>query len=585
MGRIDPKLIQIGEESTIKIVKCRGQTSLAKNHFHKFVVYEDNSVEVEDVKFNGTLHNHIYYGEYPHGYILEGNTSGIEHSHKVVSVKHPIILNKRIYGKKGFSDKINKNFDELFTPKEDKLDIKAFFESYQEIFYEIPKAGENSHITIIKQSSEFVGDFLDERDVEITDLTKQVVDLEEKLAKQQDDINKEHPIFTNGSFLKVSDNPTIYYMDKGAKRGITDYETYLILKRVNGHAPDKPDEEVYILVTEDVIKGLETGPKFSTEDLYGDSEQRSKEEEKKRVQLDPDDFIADPTNYDTPDDYIAALDRETRQLLAKEEYVQELYYRYKHDAENVTNVDEKNEAGEKFNDVRKELHRLRRKILRYTDILEAVDPDGDLKNIEIDTSALKSIVDEKSKRTKFSDNELRQLRHKNNRIKRFIDANKPAATSKSGTTQSNPPKSVTKKGDISGMLASVGMGGLPSSMMEDIPKSPPPGFIPNPHNTVKNHSLLEAARKMKLGTKSAKGGYYWSLKYRKGKEETPKLENGKYKIWENFRPGMGAAIINPHTRPVSRHYWDINKFEWVPMPGTMGIKSRSWHGKLIHKFA
>ena len=326
MGRIDPKLIQTGEESLIKIIKFRGQTSLVKNHYHKFVVYEDNSVEIEEVLFNGVLHNHQYYGEYPGGFILEGNQSGIEHKHKIVSVKHPIILTKRIYGKKGFADKISKDFDELFTPKEDKLDVKEFFDSYQEIFYEIPKSGENSHITIIKQSSEFVGDFVDERDVEITELTSQIVDLEKKLT-EQDKLDKEHPIFTNGSFLKVADNPTIYYMDKGVKRAITSYETYLILKRVNGHAPDKADEEVYILITEDVVKGLETGPKFSSEDLYGDEEQRNKEEEKKRVKLDPDDFIADPTNYDTPSDYIAALDRETRQLLAKEEYVQELYYR------------------------------------------------------------------------------------------------------------------------------------------------------------------------------------------------------------------------------------------------------------------
>ena len=94
-------------------------------------------------------------------------------------------------------------------------------------------------------------------------------------------------------------------MDKGAKRAITDYDTYLVLKRVNGHELDKPDEEVYILVNEDVIKGLDTGPRFTSEDLYGDEEQRDKEEEKKRIELDPDDFIADPSHYDTTSDYIA----------------------------------------------------------------------------------------------------------------------------------------------------------------------------------------------------------------------------------------------------------------------------------------
>ena len=60
-------------------------------------------------------------------------------------------------------------------------------------------------------------------------------------------------------------------------------EVYNILKRVNGHSAEEPNEEVIILVTEDVIKGLETGPKFRSEDLYGDEEQRKPEEENKLV--------------------------------------------------------------------------------------------------------------------------------------------------------------------------------------------------------------------------------------------------------------------------------------------------------------
>jgi len=188
MGRIDPKLIVQGEESSVKVVKFKGRTSNKKNHFHDFIVYEDMSVEILPVTWNGTMHNHVYYGEYPHGTILEQNTSGVEHTHKVVSVKHPIVLTKQIFGKKGFANTVNRDFGELFSSPEDKLDIEQFFKDYQEIFYEIPKAGEKSHISIIKQSSEFVGDFLDERDVEITELTKQVVDLEKKLAEQQEDI-------------------------------------------------------------------------------------------------------------------------------------------------------------------------------------------------------------------------------------------------------------------------------------------------------------------------------------------------------------------------------------------------------------
>ena len=36
-------------------------------------------------------------------------------------------------------------------------------------------------------------------------------------------------------------------------------------------------------------------------------------------------------------------------------------------------------------------------------------------------------------------------------------------------------------------------------------------------------------------------------------------------------------------KPVSRFYWRLRDFEWVPMPGKLGVKPRNWHGKTIHK--
>ena len=371
MGRIDPKLIQEGEESSAKIVKYRGITSAVAalgGHHHNFVVYDDDSVEIfeivhKDINGRDQKHTHVYEGVYPYGYILEENVDGIPHKHRIVSVKHPIELRKTVYGKKSFNDKVDKDFSEFFSSGESKPSLDQFFKDYESLFYDIPKSGTNSHLYLIKQSRGYTGNYIDNRDVEILELTGKISELEEKLAEQET-ADKEHPVFTNGTFLKEADKPTVWYMDKGVKRGIADWDTYLVLKRVNGHETDTPDEEVWILVNEDVIKGLDTGAKFRSEDLYGDAEQRDKEEEKKKIELDPDDFKADPSNYETPSDYIAALDRETRQLLAKEEYVQELYYRYKYDSENVTNPGERSEASRKFKQVRKELYNLRRKILK-----------------------------------------------------------------------------------------------------------------------------------------------------------------------------------------------------------------------------
>ena len=597
MGRIDPKLIVKGEESNIKIVKFKGTTSITAGHQHNFVVYEDDTVEIfEAISKNRETgqeekHTHEYLGEYPYGVmskVLRSSKSKKTHFHKIESISHPINLQKTVYGKKSFDDKINRSFDEFMSKNKD-ISMEEFFTYYNQMFYEIPKDGSNSHKAIIDQSTDYIGDFIDGRDVEILELTKQIVDLERKLAEQEE-ADKEHPIFTNGTFLKQADKKPIYYMDKGAKRKITDFDTYLVLKRVNGHETDKPDEEVYILVNEDVIKGLETGPKFSPEDLYGDVEQRDKAEEKRRVELDPDDFKANPSNYDNVSDYIAALDRETRQLLAKEEYVQELYYRYQYDSQNITNKDERSEAKDKYREVREELYNLRRKILKYTAILESVDPDGDLQNIEIDTSQLKQIVEEKMSRpdNDFSQAELQQLRSKENKIARFLDSqgkatySRPQAGGSGGSGGSGTPTPSGDSSAMSGYLGSAGITGV-GAAMEEMPKNPPAGYVSNETRTVKNHNSTEAIRAMRLGAKSPGGNYYWTLKYRSNSDmRTPELINPQWKIYEN-------SLLNPMAsvgafKPVSKYYWSTNKFEWMPKPGSFpGVKGRTWEGKTIHK--
>ena len=597
MGRIDPKLIVKGEESNIKIVKFKGTTSITAGHQHNFVVYEDDTVEIfEAISKNRETgqeekHTHEYLGEYPYGVmskVLRSSKSKKTHFHKIESISHPINLQKTVYGKKSFDDKINRSFNEFMSKSKD-ISMEEFFTYYNQMFYEIPKDGSNSHKAIIDQSTDYIGDFMDSRDTEIIELVNKVVDLEQKLAAAEE-ADKEHPIFTNGTFLKQADKKPIYYMDKGAKRKITDFDTYLVLKRVNGHETDKPDEEVYILVNEDVIKGLETGPKFSPEDLYGDVEQRDKAEEKRRVELDPDDFKANPSNYDNVSDYIAALDRETRQLLAKEEYVQELYYRYQYDSQNITNEGERSEAKDKYREVREELYNLRRKILKYTAILESVDPDGDLQNIEIDTSQLKQIVEEKMSRpdNDFSQAELQQLRSKENKIARFLDSqgkatySRPQAGGSGGSGGSGTPTPSGDSSAMSGYLGSAGITGV-GAAMEEMPKNPPAGYVSNETRTVKNHNSTEAIRAMRLGAKSPGGNYYWTLKYRSNSDmRTPELINPQWKIYEN-------SLLNPMAsvgafKPVSKYYWSTNKFEWMPKPGSFpGVKGRTWEGKTIHK--
>ena len=611
MGRIDPKLVVQGEESSLKTVKFKGETSIEAGHSHKFIVYEDDTVEIiKAITENPRTgvpeeHGHEYLGEYPYGIVSKVplNPNGKKtHFHKIESVQYPIDLQKIVYGKNSFSEKVNKEFNEFMSKRKD-ISIEEFFEHYEQMFYDIPKDGTNSHKSIVEQSTDYIGDFLDDRDTEIIQLTRKVVELEQKLAEAEE-ADKEHPVFTNGTFLKEADKATVYYMDKGAKRPIADYDTFLVLKRVNGHELDKPDEEVYILVNEDVIKGLDTGPRFASEDLYGDEEQRDKEEEKKRIELDPDDFIADPSHYDTTSDYIAALDRETRQLLAKEEYVQELYYRYKSDSENITNETEREDAKIKFDEVREELYHLRRKILRYTEILESVDPDGDLQNIDIDTSQLKQIVEQKMSKpdNQFSQADLKRLRSRENKIERFLDSEGKATysrpTTRSTSGGSGGSGMSAPSGDssaMSGYLAGAGITGV-GAATEEQPKNPPQGYVSNENRTVKNHTANEAISAMRLGVKSPGGNYYWTLKYKSETNQvTPKLINPQWTIYEQKRakpiPLVGGLALAEQQKiniyaekPVSKYIWSTNKFEWFPVPGSFpGIKARTWEGKVIHK--
>ena len=75
MGRIDPKLVVQGEESSLKTVKFKGETAIAAGHSHKFIVYEDDTVEIiKAITENPRTgvpeeHGHEYLGEYPYGIV------------------------------------------------------------------------------------------------------------------------------------------------------------------------------------------------------------------------------------------------------------------------------------------------------------------------------------------------------------------------------------------------------------------------------------------------------------------------------------------------------------------------------------
>ncbi len=558
MGRIDPALIQKGESSTLKIIKFRGQTQIggAGGHIHKFVVYVDDSVEIfehvhTDEEGVQHKHKHKYVGDYPNGYIVEDH---IGHIHKIVSVAHPVTFEKEVYGKKAFSKMINSklkknkglgvgsstpdeasNFNELFK-QQTPMTVDEVFDKLDEVFYDIPDKGPRSHASLIQNSLEIIQNFDDPRDAEIEEMTDEMVELEKKLAQQEMDtgVEKQHPIFQNGAFLR--NGIKTYYMQKGAKRRIKGSDTYDMLKRAQGHPPARANEEIWVEVTDLVLEGIDTGPEFREEDInVGPDETRKEVEEKKMVKLDPDDFKIDPTNYKSTSEYLEVLDREVRQKAALEDYQESLRYRYQRDVRDVTRDEDRAEAQKRLDEVTEELKKTRDAIIRYSKILRSVDPDGDLKNITIDTSELKNIVDGEMQE-EITEAEKSEW-HKNvflgddnkARMRRFVD----------GFNQS-PTGNVSSAG---GGVTTTTQNTQKPFWVEEEPTGTPNGFRPNPNGTLRNRNVKEMADLSKIGMDSPQGEWYWAPKV----EFQFKLEN-----------------INPITRTISRYIWDESKFEWVP---------------------
>ena len=546
MGRIDPALIQVGESSNLKIVKFKGQTKIGgAGHVHKFVVYTDDSVEIfEHVHIDEEgiqhKHRHKYIGDYPNGYIIEDH---VGHIHKIVSVAHPITFTKEVFGKKAFQKMASAKsqggditFNELFQ-QQTPMTVDEVFDKLDEVFYDIPDKGPRSHASIIQNSLEVIQDFEDPRDKEIEEMTDDMLELEKKLQQQEMDtgVDKQHSIFQNGSFLKGKLGP-IYYMQKGAKRRIRGTDTYNMLKRAQGHPPDRENEKIWVEVTDVVLDGIDTGPEFREEDInVGPDETRKEVEEKKMVKLDPDDFKVDPTNYKSTNEYLTVLNREVEQKAALEDYQEGLRYRYQRDVRDITDEKENAEAQTRLDEVTEELKKTRETIIRYSKILQAVDPDGDLKNITIDTSELKNIVTGEMEE-EISEAEKTEW-HKNvflgddnkSRMRRFVD----------GFNQ-QPGKANGE--EFQGTEVSSTSNTQASFWVEQQPKGVPSNFKENTKGILRNRDVREMAQLSKIGISSPKGEWYWAPKA----EYQFKLQNS-----------------NPVTSLLSKYIWDRDKFEWV----------------------
>lgn len=101
-----------------------------------------------------------------------------------------INLNRKVYSKSDYLKTIDTSFNELLslppTVEEDTITVEQFFEYYNQLFFDIPKTGVNSHNTLIQQSSEYVGD--EQTNEEISALVVEINSLRNQLLQSQTDL-------------------------------------------------------------------------------------------------------------------------------------------------------------------------------------------------------------------------------------------------------------------------------------------------------------------------------------------------------------------------------------------------------------
>jgi hypothetical protein len=95
-----------------------------------------------------------------------------------------------------YSNSINKVIDTTLTnyippvntsPVSPIINVPQFFENYDNLFYNIPKTGTNSHETLIEKSSEYIGLNLQQLLLQLQELQVQ----NELLQKQIDTFNNQ----------------------------------------------------------------------------------------------------------------------------------------------------------------------------------------------------------------------------------------------------------------------------------------------------------------------------------------------------------------------------------------------------------
>ena len=103
-------------------------------------------------------------------------------------MKEELNLTKNIYGIPTYTRVVDTQFTQLVAPVEpveEDVTVDQFFESYEQLFFQIPVTGDiNSHEYLVRRSGEYIGGEV------LTDNEKALIDEINSLRQQLLDANK-----------------------------------------------------------------------------------------------------------------------------------------------------------------------------------------------------------------------------------------------------------------------------------------------------------------------------------------------------------------------------------------------------------
>ena len=109
-------------------------------------------------------------------------------------MKQKLTLNKQVFSKTQYPRFVNTEFTQLVPESTgsvavENVTVDEFFILYDELFFDIPKTGNNSHETLITTSTDYIGfsplnEELEALQQEITNLRLELIQARQDLADQ-----------------------------------------------------------------------------------------------------------------------------------------------------------------------------------------------------------------------------------------------------------------------------------------------------------------------------------------------------------------------------------------------------------------